>query len=60
MGLGFNVTFDEIMKQEELLNSITLEDVKKAITEILTQEPKVVFVGVPKTDKPEKYAFQVD
>jgi len=58
--LGYDITFDEINNQEAVLEKITLKDVKKAIKEILTKKPKLVFIGVPKSDQPSRYVVQMD
>ncbi|USO02202.1 MAG: insulinase family protein [Alphaproteobacteria bacterium] len=60
ISLGYGLTFDEINKQGEILEKITLEDVKKAMQDILTQKPKVVFIGVPKSEDKAKYSVRID
>lgn len=58
--VGFDIPFDEINNYAEIIENISLEDVKKAIIEILTKKPKVVFVGVPNIKDQSNYAFLVN
>jgi len=58
--LGYGVPFEKINNQADVLEKITLEDVKTAIKGILTKKPKVVFIGVPKSDNPTPYAVRID
>ena len=60
INLGFNLSFDEINHRAQVIEKITLEDVKKAIVDILMKKPKVVFVGVPKNENSHLYSFKVD
>lgn len=58
---GYGYSFDEINQGAEKIEAITLEDVKAEIKKLLTQTPKVVFIGVPKnTETPELYRVVMD